>query len=157
MSTEEAKAAIAVVQKNADIVCAALVFFMQAGFAMVETGFTRAKNALQHHDEEHSTTTATGAVARIAMNTRLAGCAGAMSCMIGAWMTMGPNAPRGTWTVSRGGTDESVLESTPIDFVLLHPVIEYPFRGPDESGRLRPVAARAFQRILKLVLLEGRD
>ncbi|MFQ7877587.1 MAG: ammonium transporter, partial [Enterocloster sp.] len=24
---------------------AALVFFMQAGFAMVETGFTRAKNA----------------------------------------------------------------------------------------------------------------
>jgi Amt family ammonium transporter len=27
------------------IVCAALVFFMQAGFAMVETGLTRAKNA----------------------------------------------------------------------------------------------------------------
>ena len=25
---------------------AALVFFMQAGFAMVETGFTRAKNAV---------------------------------------------------------------------------------------------------------------
>jgi len=37
------------VQKNADIlwtvVAASLVFFMQAGFAMVETGFTRAKNA----------------------------------------------------------------------------------------------------------------
>ena len=27
------------------IVAAALVFFMQAGFAMVEAGFTRAKNA----------------------------------------------------------------------------------------------------------------
>lgn len=27
------------------IVGAVLVFFMQAGFAMVETGFTRAKNA----------------------------------------------------------------------------------------------------------------
>ena len=27
------------------IVSAALVFFMQAGFAMVESGFTRAKNA----------------------------------------------------------------------------------------------------------------
>ena len=27
------------------LICAALVFFMQAGFAMVETGFTRAKNA----------------------------------------------------------------------------------------------------------------
>jgi Amt family ammonium transporter len=40
---------VAAVQKNADMVwtilCAALVFFMQAGFAMVETGFTRAKNA----------------------------------------------------------------------------------------------------------------
>ncbi|MFS8839979.1 ammonium transporter [Synechococcus sp. W55.2] len=37
------------VQKHADtvwtIAAAALVFFMQAGFAMVETGFTRAKNA----------------------------------------------------------------------------------------------------------------
>lgn len=35
--------------KNADIlwtlIAAILVFFMQAGFAMVETGFTRAKNA----------------------------------------------------------------------------------------------------------------
>ena len=28
------------------LVAAALVFFMQAGFAMVETGFTRAKNAI---------------------------------------------------------------------------------------------------------------
>lgn len=27
------------------LVCTALVFFMQAGFAMVETGLTRAKNA----------------------------------------------------------------------------------------------------------------
>jgi Amt family ammonium transporter len=40
---------IAGVQKNADIlwtvIAASLVFFMQAGFAMVETGFTRAKNA----------------------------------------------------------------------------------------------------------------
>jgi Amt family ammonium transporter len=46
---DELKAAVAAVQKNADIVwtivCAALVFFMQAGFAMVEAGFTRAKNA----------------------------------------------------------------------------------------------------------------
>jgi len=46
---EELKEAIAAVQKNADIVwtmvCAALVFFMQAGFAMVESGLTRAKNA----------------------------------------------------------------------------------------------------------------
>ncbi|MEN9266327.1 MAG: hypothetical protein Q6K99_08840, partial [Thermostichales cyanobacterium BF4_bins_65] len=37
------------VQKHADVVwtmvAAALVFFMQAGFAMVESGFTRAKNA----------------------------------------------------------------------------------------------------------------
>ena len=28
------------------LVCAFLVMFMQAGFAMVETGFTRAKNAV---------------------------------------------------------------------------------------------------------------
>ena len=38
------------VQKNLDfvwtLVAAFLVFFMQAGFAMVETGFTRAKNAI---------------------------------------------------------------------------------------------------------------
>ncbi len=42
--------AIATVQTHADyvwtLVAAALVFFMQAGFAMVETGFTRAKNAV---------------------------------------------------------------------------------------------------------------
>ena len=42
--------AIKAVQTNADyvwtLVAAALVFFMQAGFAMVETGFTRAKNAV---------------------------------------------------------------------------------------------------------------
>jgi Amt family ammonium transporter len=46
---EELQKGVAAVQKNADIlwtaVAAALVFFMQAGFAMVETGFTRAKNA----------------------------------------------------------------------------------------------------------------
>lgn len=46
---EELKAAIDTVQTHANIlwtiVAAALVFFMQAGFAMVETGFTRAKNA----------------------------------------------------------------------------------------------------------------
>jgi len=42
--------AIALVQTHADymwtLVAAALVFFMQAGFAMVECGFTRAKNAI---------------------------------------------------------------------------------------------------------------
>ena len=42
--------AIKAVQTNADyvwtLVAAALVFFMQAGFAMVEAGFTRAKNAV---------------------------------------------------------------------------------------------------------------
>lgn len=42
--------AIGAVQKNADflwtLVAAFLVFFMQAGFAMVEAGFTRAKNAV---------------------------------------------------------------------------------------------------------------
>jgi Amt family ammonium transporter len=42
--------AIKAVQANADyvwtLVAAALVFFMQAGFAMVEAGFTRAKNAV---------------------------------------------------------------------------------------------------------------
>lgn len=46
---DELKSGIAAVQKNADIlwtmVAAMLVFFMQAGFAMVETGFTRAKSA----------------------------------------------------------------------------------------------------------------
>ncbi|MBW1780778.1 MAG: ammonium transporter [Deltaproteobacteria bacterium] len=44
------KEAISLVQANADyvwtLVAAALVFFMQAGFAMVEAGFTRAKNAV---------------------------------------------------------------------------------------------------------------
>ena len=44
------KEAIALVQTNADyvwtLVAAALVFFMQAGFALVECGFTRAKNAI---------------------------------------------------------------------------------------------------------------
>ena len=44
------KAAIDLVQDHANflwtLVAAALVFFMQAGFAMVETGFTRAKNAI---------------------------------------------------------------------------------------------------------------
>lgn len=44
------KEAIALVQTNADyvwtLVAAALVFFMQAGFALVECGFTRAKNAV---------------------------------------------------------------------------------------------------------------
>jgi Amt family ammonium transporter len=48
-SAKELQDSIAGVQKNADIiwtvVAASLVFFMQAGFAMVETGFTRAKNA----------------------------------------------------------------------------------------------------------------
>jgi len=42
--------AISAVQKNADflwtLVAAFMVFFMQAGFAMVEAGFTRAKNAV---------------------------------------------------------------------------------------------------------------
>ena len=42
--------AIELVQSHADyvwtLVAAALVFFMQAGFAMVEVGFTRAKNAI---------------------------------------------------------------------------------------------------------------
>jgi Amt family ammonium transporter len=44
------KVAIDLVQTHANyvwtLVAAALVFFMQAGFAMVETGFTRAKNAV---------------------------------------------------------------------------------------------------------------
>lgn len=44
------KAAIDLVQTNANyvwtLVAAALVFFMQAGFALVETGFTRSKNAV---------------------------------------------------------------------------------------------------------------
>ncbi|MBN1625053.1 MAG: ammonium transporter [Deltaproteobacteria bacterium] len=44
------KEAIDLVQSHADyvwtLVAAALVFFMQAGFALVETGFTRAKNSV---------------------------------------------------------------------------------------------------------------
>ncbi len=48
-TAEELQKAISALQKQTDIVwtivAAALVFFMQAGFAMVETGFTRAKNA----------------------------------------------------------------------------------------------------------------
>jgi Amt family ammonium transporter len=49
LTPDDLKKAIDAVQKQADIlwtiVAGALVFFMQAGFAMVETGFTRAKNA----------------------------------------------------------------------------------------------------------------
>lgn len=47
---ESNKAAIELVQVHANyvwtLVAAALVFFMQAGFALVESGFTRAKNAI---------------------------------------------------------------------------------------------------------------
>ena len=47
---ETNKNAIELVQTHANymwtLIAAALVFFMQAGFAMVETGFTRAKNAV---------------------------------------------------------------------------------------------------------------
>jgi len=49
-TVESNRAAIELVQTHADyvwtLIAAALVFFMQAGFAMVETGFTRAKNAI---------------------------------------------------------------------------------------------------------------
>jgi ammonium transporter, Amt family len=49
-SIESNRHAIDLVQTHADyvwtLVAAALVFFMQAGFAMVEAGFTRAKNAI---------------------------------------------------------------------------------------------------------------
>ena len=49
-TVESNKHAIDLVQSHADyiwtLLAAALVFFMQAGFAMVETGFTRAKNAI---------------------------------------------------------------------------------------------------------------
>ncbi len=49
-TVESNKAAIDLVQTHADylwtLVAASLVFFMQAGFACVETGFTRAKNAI---------------------------------------------------------------------------------------------------------------
>ena len=47
---ESNKTAIDLVQTHADyiwtLIAATLVFFMQAGFAMVEAGFTRAKNAI---------------------------------------------------------------------------------------------------------------
>ena len=50
ITLESNKNAIDLVQTHADylwtLVAAALVFFMQAGFAMVEAGFTRAKNAI---------------------------------------------------------------------------------------------------------------
>lgn len=50
VTPETNKAAIDAVQTNADyiwtLIAAALVFFMQAGFALVETGFTRAKNSI---------------------------------------------------------------------------------------------------------------
>jgi len=49
-TVESNKDQIDLVQSHADylwtLIAAALVFFMQAGFAMVETGFTRAKNAV---------------------------------------------------------------------------------------------------------------
>jgi len=49
-TVESNKAAIELVQTHADyvwtLVAAVLVFFMQAGFALVEAGFTRAKNAI---------------------------------------------------------------------------------------------------------------
>jgi Amt family ammonium transporter len=48
-SVQDIQKALEALQKQADIlwtiVAGSLVFFMQAGFAMVETGFTRAKNA----------------------------------------------------------------------------------------------------------------
>ncbi|MDL2124119.1 MAG: ammonium transporter [Deltaproteobacteria bacterium] len=50
VTPESNKTAIDLVQAHADyvwtMVAAALVFFMQAGFALVEAGFTRAKNAV---------------------------------------------------------------------------------------------------------------
>jgi len=50
VTPESNKTAIDLVQAHADyvwtLVAAALVFFMQAGFALVEAGFTRAKNAV---------------------------------------------------------------------------------------------------------------
>ncbi len=49
-TAESNKAAIDLVQNHANylwtLIAAVLVFFMQAGFAMVEAGFTRAKNAI---------------------------------------------------------------------------------------------------------------
>jgi len=50
LTLESNRAAIDLVQSHADyvwtLIAAALVFFMQAGFALVECGFTRAKNAI---------------------------------------------------------------------------------------------------------------
>lgn len=50
------KEAIDLVQTHANylwtLVAAAMVFFMQAGFAMVEAGFTRAKNAVNFFFEK---------------------------------------------------------------------------------------------------------
>lgn len=50
LTLEAVDAKVAAVQANADwlwtLIAAFLVFFMQLGFAMVETGFTRAKNAV---------------------------------------------------------------------------------------------------------------
>ncbi|MCB9494100.1 MAG: ammonium transporter [Desulfobacteraceae bacterium] len=50
ITLESNKAAIELVQSHADylwtLIAACLVFFMQAGFALVETGFTRAKNSI---------------------------------------------------------------------------------------------------------------
>ena len=50
LTLESNKNAIDLVQSHADylwtLIAAALVFFMQAGFAMVEAGFTRAKNTI---------------------------------------------------------------------------------------------------------------
>ncbi|MEE4607780.1 MAG: ammonium transporter, partial [Desulfobacteraceae bacterium] len=49
-TVESNKAAIELVQTHANylwtLIAACLVFFMQAGFALVESGFTRAKNAV---------------------------------------------------------------------------------------------------------------
>ncbi|MGD8251603.1 MAG: ammonium transporter [Desulfobacterales bacterium] len=50
ITLESNKAAIDLIQEHANflwtLIAAALVFFMQAGFALVEAGFTRAKNAI---------------------------------------------------------------------------------------------------------------
>ena len=49
-TTMTSQEAVALVQDHANylwtLIAAVLVFFMQAGFAMVESGFTRAKNAI---------------------------------------------------------------------------------------------------------------
>ena len=57
LTLESNKAAIDLVQTHADyvwtLIAAALVFFMQAGFALVECGFTRAKKRHQYYDEKN--------------------------------------------------------------------------------------------------------